>query len=70
MIKQMKLLKNFFNYFFLDTKSGWKTSMKVSSFTFDCVNLFHYICHKINLNCVGSYIDFPDWIKNKSHQQK
>ena len=25
----------------------------------------HYKCHKINLNCNGSNIDSPDWIKNK-----
>ena len=25
----------------------------------------YYKCHKINLNCGGSYIDSPDWIKNK-----
>ena len=23
-----------------------------------------YKCYKINLKCGGSYIDFPDWIKN------
>ena len=34
-------------------------SMKGSEFVFD------YKCHKINLNCGGSYIDSPDWIKNK-----
>ena len=25
----------------------------------------YYICHKINLNCGGSYVDCPDWEKNK-----
>ena len=42
-----------------------KTSIKGSDFIFDYVNLLHYRCHKINLNCNGSYIDSPDWIKNK-----
>ena len=32
-------------------------SMKGSEFVFEC--------HKINPNCGGSYIDSPDWIKNK-----
>ena len=27
--------------------------------------LLYYNFHKINLNCGGSYIDSPDWIKNK-----
>ena len=28
--------------------------------------LLYYKCHKINLNHDGSYIDSPDWIKNKN----
>ena len=39
--------------------------MKGSSFTFDHVDLLHWKCHKVNLNCGGSYIDSPDWRKNK-----
>ena len=38
--------------------------MKGSEFVFDYVHLMCYKCHKINLNCVGSNIDSPDWIKN------
>ena len=37
--------------------------MKGSDFIFDCVNLLYYKCHKINLNCGGSYIDSPHQIK-------
>ena len=40
-------------------------SMKGSKFVFDYVQLLYYKCHKINPNCGGSYIDSPDWIKNK-----
>ena len=40
-------------------------SMRVSAFVLDHVQLLYYKCHKINLNCGGSYIDSPDWIKNK-----
>ena len=40
-------------------------SMKGSEFVFDYVHLLYYKCHKINLNCGGSYIDSPNWIKNK-----
>ena len=39
--------------------------MKCSEFAFDYVDLLYYKCHKINQNCVGSYVDSPDWIKNK-----
>ena len=28
--------------------------------------MLYYKCHKINLNRGGSYIDSPDWIKNKT----
>ena len=39
--------------------------MKGSDFIFDCVHFLYYKYHKVNLNCGGSYIDSPDWIKNK-----
>ena len=39
--------------------------MKGSEFFFDCVQLLYYKCHKINLNCGGSYIDFPHWMKRQ-----
>ena len=37
---------------------------------FDYVHLLYYKCHKINANCGGSYIDSPDWIKNKKSNNK
>ena len=40
-------------------------SMRGSEFVFDYVQLLYYKCHKISLNCGGSYIDSPDWIKMK-----
>ena len=50
-------------------------SMNGSDFVFDYVHLLYYKCHTVNPNCGGSYIDCPDWIKNKksnnkSHQNK
>ena len=39
--------------------------MKGSEFVFAYVQLLHYEWHKTNFNCCGSYIDSPDWIKNK-----
>ena len=38
--------------------SRYKELMKGTDFIFDCVNLFHYTSHKINLKRGGSYIDF------------
>ena len=43
--------------------------MRGSDFVFGCVQLLYYKCHKINPNLGGSYIDSPDWIKNKKQQQ-
>ena len=40
-------------------------SMRGSEFVFDCVQVLYYKCHKININRSGSYIDSPNWIKNK-----
>ena len=46
-------------------QTGLETSLKVSDFIFDCVNLLYYKCHKISFKRGGSSIDSPDWIKNK-----
>ena len=40
-------------------------SMRGSEFVLDYAQLLYYKCDKINLNCRGSYIDSPDWIKDK-----
>ena len=42
-----------------------ETSMKESDFIFDSVQLMYYKCHKINFIRGSSYIDSPNWIKNK-----
>ena len=36
-----------------------------SEFVFDGVNMLYYDLNKISLNRGGSYIDSPEWIKNK-----
>ena len=38
--------------------------MRGSDFIFDCFHLLYYECSKINLK--QSYMNRPDWIKNKS----
>ena len=40
-------------------------SMKGSDFIFDSVQLMYHKCDKGNFNRNSSYIDSPDWIKNK-----
>ena len=40
-------------------------SMKGNDLVFDHIYFLYYISHKINPNRRGSYIDSPDWMKNK-----
>ena len=40
-------------------------SIRGREYVFDYVHLMYYKCHKINPNRGGSYIDSPEWIKNK-----
>ena len=44
---------------------GLETSLRGSDFILDCGCLLYYKCHKINFKLHGSYIDSPDWIRNK-----
>ena len=65
-----KVLKEFFD----SCKNRYQNnleSMKGSVFVFDYfdyVKLLYYKCHKINLNCCGSYIDSPDWMKETKNK--
>ena len=46
----MKLQKKFLN-------------QSAKHFVSDYVHLLYYKCHKVNLNCDGSYLDCPDLIR-------
>ena len=46
-------------------QEGLEESMKGSEFIFDSINSFYYKRHTISLNRGGSYIDSPEWLKNK-----
>ena len=39
--------------------------MKGSEFEFDGVDFLYYDFSKISISGGGSYIDFPQWLKNK-----
>ena len=65
----MKLQNNFFD----SLKNRYQNnieSTKSSEFVFDYAHLLYYKCHKLNPNCGGSYIDSPDWLKNKKQKKK
>ena len=46
-------------------QEGLETKMKGSSYTFEPVDLLEYHLHKISLNRGSSYIESPNWLKNK-----
>ena len=46
-------------------QEGLETKMRGISFTFDHIDLLEYHLHKISLNRGSSYIESPEWIKNK-----
>ena len=58
-------INELFNTFRKRYQEGLETKMKGSSFTFEHIDLLEYHLHKISLNRGGSYIESPDWIKNK-----
>ena len=39
--------------------------MRESEFVLDSINLLYYQLQKIGLKRGGSYIDSPEWLKNK-----
>ena len=59
------VIKELFNTFRKRYQEGLETKMKGSSFTFERIDLLEYHLHKISLNRGSSYIESPEWIKNK-----
>ena len=39
--------------------------MKGSDFAFDGINYLYYDLNKVSISKAGSYIDSPEWVKNK-----
>ena len=46
-------------------QEGLEESMRGSECIFDRVDALYYNLNKISLSKCGSYIDFPEWLKNK-----
>ena len=46
-------------------QKGLEEKIRESEFVYDSIGLLHYKLHKISLNHGGSYIDSPEWLKNK-----
>ena len=50
-------------------QEGLETKMRENDFAFESVDLLYYSLHEISFNRGGSYIDSPDWIKQKSNSK-
>ena len=61
----MKSLKGFFESFLQKYEENIQEKMKGSDFEFDGVNFLYYDFNKISISRGGSYIDSPQWLKNK-----
>ena len=59
------IIKELFNSCLKRYQENVETKMRASSFVLEGVKLLSYRLHKISLNRGWSYIDSPDWIKNK-----
>ena len=60
-----EIIKKLFNSLLQRYQKGLEESMKESDFVFDYVESLNYIFHKIDLKRFRSYIETPEWIKNK-----
>ena len=64
-IETHDVINELFNSFHRRYQEGLQTKMKRSSFTFERIDLLEYHLHKISLNRSSSYINSPEWLKNK-----
>ena len=59
------IIHELFNNFCKRFQEGLETKMRGSSFTLEYIDLLEYHLHKISLNSGSSYIESPEWIKDK-----
>ena len=64
-IKTNDIINEVFRSLIKRYQENVETKMRGSEFVFYSVDLLYYILHKISLSRGGSYIDSPEWIKNK-----
>ena len=60
-----EIIKLLFESFLKKYKENLQEKMKGSDFEFDGISFFYYDFNKTNINRDGSYIDSPQWLKNK-----
>ena len=60
-----EIIEKVFDLFLQKYEDGLEKSMRESKYIRDIVDLLYYHIQKIGLKRDGSYIDFPEWLKNK-----
>ena len=60
-----EIIKVLFESFLQKCEENLQEKMKGSEFEFDDVNFLYYDFNKISISRSGSYIDSPQWLKNK-----
>ena len=65
-----EVIEELFKSFLQRYQESLQEKVRGSEFEFDGINLLYYDFHKISLNRGGSYIDSPEWIKNKKINNK
>ena len=65
-----EIIKGLFESFLQQYEENLQEKMKGSDFEFDGVNFLYYDFNKISISRDGSYIDSPQWLKNKKINNK
>ena len=68
--KTDKIIEKLFDSLLQNYQEGLEESMRGSKLICDSVDLLYYHLQKISLKRGGSYIDFPEWLKNKKSNSK
>ena len=63
--KTDEIIEDLFYSLLQKYQKGLQESMKGNKFIFDNVDSLYYKLHKTSLNRRGSFIDSPEWLKNK-----
>ena len=61
-----EVIEELFNSLLQGYQENLEEKLSGSEFVFDAVNVLYYDLNKISLNRGGSYINSPEWIKNKN----
>ena len=60
-----EIIETLFESLLQNYQKDLEESMRGSEFVFDSIDLLYYHLQKIGLKKGGSYIDSPEWLKNK-----